>query len=315
MSRIKKHLTPSTVIAFLALVFAITGGAFAATGHGGGSGSHATLTASAAKSKGKSGPRGPKGATGATGKTGLTGAVGPQGPQGGTGATGATGATGLTGPEGKKGEKGEQGEETFGQPGKNVVTKAFTGKEEPAAEPCKKVGGESVEVENTPPASYVCNGVGGSGYPEVLPEGKTESGTISTALTTGGTAYVPISFTIPLKAAIIKPAVHIVTGEEQTNGTVPPECTIKREGTTIPGSAEAPVAAPGNFCLYEGGIEEATPEEFEVLGPYRPGALTSKNPGVAPAGGVLIVHYHQGEDGGETGQLAGAWAVTAPEAP
>ena len=48
---LRKHLNPATVMAFAALVFALTGGAFAATG--GSSPSHATLTASAAKSKAK----------------------------------------------------------------------------------------------------------------------------------------------------------------------------------------------------------------------------------------------------------------------
>ena len=32
LSKIRKHLTPSTGIALIALVFALTGGAFAATG-------------------------------------------------------------------------------------------------------------------------------------------------------------------------------------------------------------------------------------------------------------------------------------------
>jgi hypothetical protein len=123
MQRVRKHLNPTTFIAFLALVFALTGGAFAATGSGGngsgGNGSHATLTASAAKAKpapkGKAGPRGPagaKGATGATGATGPAGATGPGGPAGAkgeNGAAGATGATGATGPAGPAGAAGKQG--------------------------------------------------------------------------------------------------------------------------------------------------------------------------------------------------------------
>ncbi len=305
MSRIKKHLTPSTAIAFLALIFAVTGGAFAATGHGGGSGgSHATLTASAAKSKGKSGPRGPKGATGATGKTGLTGAVGPQGPQGGTGATGATGATGLTGPEGEKGEKGEQGEETVGQPGKNVVTKAFTGKTEPAGEPCKKAGGETVEVENTPPATNVCNGVGGSGYPVVLPEGKTETGAFAVRFTGAGIADTSISFTIPLAAPIASGSTHFVTAEEQENGTQPSQCTHGTEK----GTTENPVAEQGNLCIYEGYSEGAS--GFKVTAVNQ--ATFGETNTAGRTGALLVIKYGGPEEGIP---FSGTWAVTAAEAP
>jgi hypothetical protein len=125
-----KHLTPSTVIAFAALVFALTGGAFAATGGpgaGGNShnGSHATLTASAAKAKaapkGKAGPRGPagaKGATGATGPAGAAGTAGPAGPAGptgpaGVGTPGAPGTQGIQGIQGIQGEKGPPGTTGF----------------------------------------------------------------------------------------------------------------------------------------------------------------------------------------------------------
>ena len=35
LQRVRKHMNPATAIALLALVFALTGGAFAATGAGG----------------------------------------------------------------------------------------------------------------------------------------------------------------------------------------------------------------------------------------------------------------------------------------
>jgi hypothetical protein len=118
MQRVRKHLNPTTFIAFLALVFAVTGGAFAATGSSS-SGSHATLTATVAKAKaapkGKAGPRGPagaKGATGATGAAGPAGATGPGGPAGAkgeNGAAGAAGAAGVTGPAGPAGAAGKAG--------------------------------------------------------------------------------------------------------------------------------------------------------------------------------------------------------------
>jgi hypothetical protein len=69
-SALRKHLTPGTFIALIALIFAMTGGAFAASSSGGGSGAKATASvtrgtsvAAAAKSKAKpkAGPRGPAG--------------------------------------------------------------------------------------------------------------------------------------------------------------------------------------------------------------------------------------------------------------
>ena len=58
---LRRNLTPGTVIAFVALVFALTGGAFAATGGGGGGGSHAVVSATwlrRSTSLPRGGPRG-----------------------------------------------------------------------------------------------------------------------------------------------------------------------------------------------------------------------------------------------------------------
>jgi hypothetical protein len=164
LSRLKKHLTPSTAIASLALVFAVTGGAFAATGNRGGS-SHANATGgdaasqtlavvakSKAKSKTKAGPRGPAGPKGATGATGATGAAGPAGP---TDATGA-GTPGTTGTEGKE-----------GKPGASVTVGKATEKE------CK-AGKGGATVSNASGSVPICNGT--TGFTETLPAGKTETG-------------------------------------------------------------------------------------------------------------------------------------------
>src|ERR1700704_3299328 len=80
------------VISVIALVFAMLGGAYAASNSGGGK-----ATASA---KAKRGPRGPKGATGPAGPTGPAGATGPSGARGATGAAGFSGFV-ETLPEGK----------------------------------------------------------------------------------------------------------------------------------------------------------------------------------------------------------------------
>ncbi len=96
------------VISVIALVFAMLGGAYAASN----SSNAGKATASAKAKKGPRGPKGPKGDTGpagpagpagakgdagANGSNGAAGAAGPTGPTGKTGATGATGASGQTG--------------------------------------------------------------------------------------------------------------------------------------------------------------------------------------------------------------------------
>lgn len=273
--KVRKHLTPSTAIAFLALVFALTGGAFAATGHGGGSGSKATAStalATAAKSKAKSktkagprGPAGPKGATGATGPAGATGLAGATGPAGPTGPAG-TGTPGTQGPQGPQGEKGEKGEQGIqGEPG------------EPAQ---------------------------GGGYPETLPPEKTETGTWASPFENSVTelnGISPISFTIPLKAPIAEGHARYITTEEQKNKTAPAVC---------PGTVEAPKAKEGFLCLYQGGTINSGGGELTVNGieaPTETSAGGAEDAGVA--GAVAKIRY-EGPEG--VVYLSGSWAVTAP---
>src|ERR1700729_4312957 len=71
-------------ISVIALVFAMFGGAYAASNSA--SGGKATASA-----KAKKGPRGPKGATGPAGPAGPQGPAGPAGAQGPAGAAGKDG--------------------------------------------------------------------------------------------------------------------------------------------------------------------------------------------------------------------------------
>ncbi len=112
LSRLREHLGGAgLIVAVVALVAALSGGAIAANGGSG----EGKATASA---KAKKGPRGPKGAKGDPGPAGPAGPAGPQGAKGdagaagsngsngsngATGATGKTGATGATGPTGQTG--------------------------------------------------------------------------------------------------------------------------------------------------------------------------------------------------------------------
>ncbi len=96
--RRRMHVTPSTVIATLALVFAMSGGAYAAGKY---------LITSTKQIK-------PSVLKQLQGKAGAAGA------QGGQGLKGETGAAGSAGGKGEKGEKGEKG--TAGTNGTNGTT-------------------------------------------------------------------------------------------------------------------------------------------------------------------------------------------------
>ncbi len=231
-SSIRKHLNPTTVLACAALVFAMTGGAFAATGGSGGRGSssgpsHATLTATAAKSKAKSKTKaGPKGPAGPAGKNGTNG------------TNGAPGATGPAGPQGTAGDNGSNG--SNGEPGTSVTSKQLTNKE--AA--CNKEGGSEFTAGTT--KTTACNGKEGSPWTAggTLPKGSSEKGEWGTvyyppAVLEGGLTLVPISFGIPLTEA---PAVHVIKAGEKGEGN----------GTGCPATSEAakPEAEPGSLCIF-----------------------------------------------------------------
>ncbi len=211
---LRTHLTPGTLIAFMALVFAITGGAFAATGGGDNGGSPAkagasagggTVMAVAAKKKA------PKSARGPAGPRGAIGPAGPAGPAGAAGAKGENGAVGALGPQGPQGPQGAQGPE---------------GKEGAQGEP-----GPS----------------GTTGFTETLPEGKTETGVWSIfykATAAEDPASAPISFAIPLSE--LSNPTHFIGKEEGENEP--------HQSLLIPefckGTSAHPQAVKGNLCVF-----------------------------------------------------------------
>jgi hypothetical protein len=244
-SRIPRHINPATVMALIALVFAMTGGAYAVKNHDNSSPtspsastSHPKTSALAAlntplatqsktKSKGKPGPRGP---AGPKGPTGAAGATGPIGPAGAAGPAGTAGAKGETGPEGKEGKEGKAGK----------------------------------------------NGTNGTtGFTETLPPEKTETGTWA-AQAGAGAALESISFTIPLAAPL--------ENAKECGQAGKPACQVhylklSEKSAGCPGSAEAPSAEPGNLCVYEVGTSNAqevsVAVEFGKLFGKEFGALTS----------------------------------------
>lgn len=200
------------VISVVALVFAMFGGAYAATNSGGG--------AIAAKAKAKKGPRGPKGATGANGAQGPAGPAGPQGP---------------AGPPGPKGDLGASGKSAEGVP--------FGSGEEPVSEPCEARGG--VEVKSAASPAYVCNGEGGSPWApdNVLPQGATETGSWFLETNGAGEGYGPISFTVPIGAALNEQHTIAI----KAGVTPPAECD---DGVAPAAGPEHPEADSGYLCVF-----------------------------------------------------------------
>jgi hypothetical protein len=245
-SKICKHFTLANVLLTLALVFAMTGGAYAANKY--------LITSTKQIS--------PKVLKALAGKPGAKGSAGPAGPAGLAGATGKEGPAGKEGPTGKNGSNGEN------VSAKEVKTSEIT---------CSKQGGSSFTTGST--TTLACNGKEGKqGEPwtagGILPKGKTEQGVWVTPIATSpvgeGKLKVgngAISFVIPLTGA---PTVEFVKeGEAGKEHTA--EC---------PGTPEEPKATEGFLCVYTAGGGSGA-AEFEEAISYPSGVLLRFTNGAA----------------------------------
>ena len=218
-SRIRKRLTFANIVMTLALVFAMSGGAYAAKKY--------LITSTKqispkviAQLKGKNGTNGVNGTNGTNGVNGKDGAQGPvggKGPAGEKGEKGDKGEQGLKGTTGLQGSVGPQG--TTGTNGTNGTNGA---------------AGEPWTPNNTLPSGATEKGAwAASGMPATLPGFPTVEG-----------LWTSISFTIPLVSA---PAAHVIA--EGAKGT---------GGGTCPTTSEAskPEAEPGNLCIFEASSEQ-----------------------------------------------------------
>ncbi len=247
------------VISVIALVFAMIGGAYAASNSGDGNG------ATASAKKAAKGPRGPKGAKGATG------AAGPAGPAGAPGAKGDAGAPGAAGEKGAAGANG-----TSGADGKTVLSGTAT----PTAA-TGTIGDFYIETDVSkmygPKAASGVNGGWGLGtdlkgkegspWTEfgVLPSGQTETGTYAFSsppmeFNEESTAKAAVSFTIPVQPA---PTLVFVGLSEDKSA----------EGCPGFDGAGMPLAEEGTLCVYRQASLQST---------HLPGAAV-----ISPAGVVL----------------------------
>jgi hypothetical protein len=308
-SWIRRRFSYANVVATLALFFAMTGGALAA--------SHYLITSTKqikpsvlSALKGKAGPAGANGAAGS---------AGPAGPAGVQGLVGAGGSNGENGKEGASGA-------------------SVTNTPVKAGGACGSEGGAEFKV-GAGAATHACSGK--TGFTETLPEGRTETGTWSfgDAMTEGTKEYaeleawVPVSFNVPLKEGLERGNVHFLA-EHTLNCQEPQEparktCQEENEKTeakqkenkeACPGSAAEPAAEPGNLCVYETLVSGSGDTAIRG-GVYNAGSSAFPfNAGAGTTGAVLgLLVEAEGSVGGNSSAISmddfayGTWAVTAPK--
>lgn len=223
-------------VAVIALVFAMLGGAYAASSNSGGK-----ATASA---KAKRGPRGPRGATGP---------AGPAGPQGSAGANGKDGSNGSNGSNGAP-----------GAPGKSVTVTAI----EPEEEGCEERGGALVKQEGAAGGTEVCNGAPGTFSTAPLPSGQTLTGVWGVEGKSAGARAMAV-FSFPLQ--VVPPPKLVIdylglgTIIVKPNGEFEEFEGVEKFEELCPGSVASPQAAPGYFCPYEDGTSDMSLELLAAL--------------------------------------------------
>ncbi len=285
------------VISVIALVFAMLGGAYAASENGG-SGD------ASASAKAKKGPPGKRG------KPGPPGPAGPAGPAGSAGAKGDTGAKGDKGDTGNTGAAGTNGKTVLsGTPTPTVAVGAL--------------GDFYIETDVNkiygPKAASGANGGWGAGTdlkgpegPEgspwtaggTLPPGETETGAWSITNSTMGSmdSTGAVSFPIPLEEPGNEGSAFGFNQAETENEEFTANC---------PGSLAEPQAEPGFLCVYT---------QFEALSHGFGGFVEARNfegdfGAYGTTGAILHGAFLEGsleEEKVAKVESYGTWAVTAP---
>jgi hypothetical protein len=330
-SALRSRLTYANVVATLALVFAMSGGALAAT--------HYLITSTKQISpKVLKDLKGKGGAAGTAGATGKEGAAGKEGKAGANGANGDNGES-VSMAEVKAGEAAcnELGGSRFTLGGKETTAcNGEKGKAGKAGESvtnvanpanCKEGGAEFRVGSGT--ATYACNGEKGPKGEEgnikaTLPPGATETGAWSFAVSNNiRLQRVPISFPIPLAASLSTAGcpsgsechIHIapVLVQEGKIGAEPGELCDDKSGTELkeceapyeltrqdcPSTVAAPTAEPGNLCIYIKFVEAVNLADLAYEDP-------GNSSGEVGTTGLILGMETTGAEGGEG---EGTWAV------
>lgn len=264
------------IVAILALIAALGGGAYAAGGGFTGKQKKEVKKLTKAEAKKWAAKFAKAGPAGAPGVPGKDGAPGEKGQQGEKGEKGEKGETGEKGEKGEQGEQGKQGEK--GDSGESVNIVPLT-----AGDPNCPAGG--AKFTNLTGTAFACSGAegGGGGFPETLPSGRTMQGYWQVAgekgfLFFGVYALATITFPLPLESVPDEVyALHMSPSEDEKD-----KC---------PGGFANPQAEPGVLCLY---VVNSSVENPQVENPSE---------AVTPFGaGVMF---------GKTVEAWGSWAVTA----
>jgi hypothetical protein len=238
MSWIRKYFTLANTVMTIALVFVMTGGAYAAS-------KYVISSTKQVSPKVLAALKGKPGANGAQGPAGPAGAQGPAGPAGVKGETGAAGQNGAQGEKGVQGEKGTPGINGFNGTDGAKGPAGPTGPVGPTGSPWTAGG--------------------------TLPVGSSETGEWSFDMTQAG-ATLPlfvtasISFGVPLEKAFDEEHSHAIGPEE---GEGEPKFLLgKGEGGDHPavreafekkecgGNVKEPKAASGNLCVFADPVED-----------------------------------------------------------
>lgn len=280
LTRLKRRLDvhgPGVTIGVIALVIALTGGAYAAA----------------------------KGGLNATQKKQVKSIAAAEAKKYANSNPGAQGSKGDPGPAGKDGANGQNG--TNGEDGKSVVvTPAAAG-----GIVCEGLGGAEVEEEGSDSPVEVCNGAqgepGAEGEPwtpnNFLPSGAMETGTwafTATAANTNG-IRVPLPFFIPLdplKENLGPGNVHM-QGESNF-------ADFCKGGLTVTNPE------PGHLCVYANPVEGEFPNEgwtgTTFKGIYPASDPAGEEKGANRAGAMLV--FTAPPTGVASG--SGTYAVRAP---
>jgi len=227
----------------------------------------------------------------------------------GTGSAGPAGSAGAKGDSGAKGDKGDTGNAgSAGAPGTGAEAISFAG----AKGGCTEGG---TEVKSAKPTTFVCNGVKGTtGFTKTLPSGETETGVWGSAFANlsgaGAEEFViPISFSIPLPApgnAFFFSVAQIEGNEfgkdeETSNGCI--VGAAKCVDTGCRGTIAKPTAPKGVLCVY------AAHEENEEIQLHTNPFAFKEESGYQTSGTLLRFGILSGSNRVD---MNGAWAVTAP---
>jgi Collagen triple helix repeat (20 copies) len=240
-SSARRRLGAPGVIAIIALVLAMAGGAWAAKGG-------VIIT--------KLNQISPKVRTQLKGQTGPEGVAGPAGP---AGPQGAKGEAGKVGNEGKAGLEGKEGKQ-----GKSVAIAA-----EGKGANCKE-GGQSFEVEGSSVKSYACNGspwtAGGT-----LPKDATETGAWFARMQGSEAPFIGVGvIDLPIPLATELPGTNVKVVKE---GAVPPaQCD---DGVSPAAGPTHPEADSGFLCVFVAAEEETPGYSILKIASSGVGASTS----------------------------------------